>query len=536
MLNLESSGVKDYIFLRVIMKSTGTNISILISFLFVLIVFGINGPLIAQSVREMDKRAEEHYKKKEFNKAVALWLNILDIEPENMVVQRKIESIYEEKQRKDFSIQKAKLNFKIARKTLELNRHSEELTDEDIEKNLKLIIRRAKSAFASFIIAYRIDPADPELQELRLRMAELEKEVKAEEARGKLSLTTRKKLRALKDLANKKMDEKKFDDAVKDWVAVLAIVPLDVEAQEGKRKCTLAIENRIRYEKIKRFLEQGRMLYAAKKYKPSKTEFTQVLTIDPENREAEDYLEKIAEKLEEQRMREVTRIQTEDFYLSGIRNLRRNSFDLAIEDFESALALIPDYKDTRARLRSVSRLRDEYLRKRRQEDLRSIDREFQNGMVSLSEGKYREAISAFALTLSLDPSNEQAKKYMQRARDAQRAVAEEVVDENSPYYEIVSSLIIAGETLFEQGKYNESKKKWDNILSLFPKNRIASEYMLKCEYKLNPDRYREFVKSIVSDGDKFLKQKKYRDALRKFELIKSINPDSVVEIEAIKLS
>ena len=62
--------------------------------------------LLPQSVRDMDRQAQEYFDNKEFSKAVVIWLNILDIEPDNAEVQKKVEMLYELKQKKDIEFER----------------------------------------------------------------------------------------------------------------------------------------------------------------------------------------------------------------------------------------------------------------------------------------------------------------------------------------------------------------------------------------------------------------------------------------------
>ena len=84
----------------------------------------------------MDREAQESFDKRDYNQAIGLWLNCLEIEPENEKIQQKIELVYEIKQRKDISFQKARLNYRIARKKLK----------EDDDKELELGIVMGKKA------------------------------------------------------------------------------------------------------------------------------------------------------------------------------------------------------------------------------------------------------------------------------------------------------------------------------------------------------------------------------------------------------
>ena len=71
-----------------------------------------------QSVEELDRRAGELYRNKEFTRALGEWLRILEIEPDNENIQKKIEMLYEEKHRKDLAYQKARFHFRLARQEI----------------------------------------------------------------------------------------------------------------------------------------------------------------------------------------------------------------------------------------------------------------------------------------------------------------------------------------------------------------------------------------------------------------------------------
>ncbi|MCL1833986.1 MAG: hypothetical protein FWG49_05720, partial [Leptospirales bacterium] len=166
-----------------------------------------------------------------------------------------------------------------------------------------------------------------------------------------------------------------------------------------------------------------------------------------------------------------------------------------------------------------------YDAKERERILKRINEEFQNGLILLAESRYQEAISAFENVLNFDPENTLVPAYIQRAKDAQRLIDEEIIDENSPYYNLINPLIISGKRFFDTGQYEESKKRWNQILELFPANRISNEYIFKCELKLNPANSEAVIKRIIAEGEELLKKGEYRNAYRKFEIVKSTFPN-----------
>ncbi len=492
-----------------------TILSPILIFLLVIATFG-------QSVDDLDKQAEEFFKKKLFNQAIKLWLDALNIEPDNEKIQKKIEIIYEIKQKKDISILRSKIHYKIARKYLR-----KDFTEEDFQNGK----RSANKSFRNYITAYRLDPKDPEIRGLMEDMKRLEADLRAAEEKQRLSLALKAKVKKLKLMAREAMNPTKkgvkedYKSALKFWEEILDLVPKDKEAKEGKRKCKLAIENRIKFEKIRNFMNAGKKYFKNKKYNLAKLEFKQVLQIDEKNSDAKDFIEKIDDKLADARLKMRRRQQAEDFYVSALKNIRENKFNQAQEDLESCLALIPNYKDAKQRLSSLDRLRAEYKKRQFALRLKRINASFQVGMIAYSQDRFQEAIQAFNKTLTLDPANKLAKEFIKKAQEAYQEKRENIVDENSPYYTIINSLIMSGKSLFKKGDYVNSKKKWDRILELFPKNKIAKTYQVKCILKLNPSMAKSYIAKIYKDGKNYEKKKNYKKALQMYEEVKELSPD-----------
>ena len=488
---------------------------IIIAFIIIVISFLTANPINPQVqnkqlIDNYNKQAFEYYNKKDLTKAIIEWLKILEIDPNNEDAQRNIELVYEEKHKKDISFQKAKLYYRLSRKVLP--------EDIDAAKN------NSNIAIEHFIVAYRLDPNDPELQILKDELKLLSDEIKLELAKKRLSEEIKKKYYALLSEAQILMNEKRYEDAIKVWDEMLRLVPLDAVAGEGKRQAELAINNRLKFEKIMALIATGEEFFKQEKYIDSRNEFVQVLKLDEKNRVAKDYIAKIEDILDEKRTYEQRRLQAEQFYIAGVNNLKTYEFTQAQDNLENALALIDNYKDARALLESIPQLKKEWEERQRLLRLQQIDKTFQEGLISLTEGRYRDAVSAFQATLTLDPKNELARRYLSTALDALRVEEEEIINENNPYYSIVQPLIESGKRLYNQGNIAESREQWVKILNLFPQNRIATEYLLRCDLAKNPESFQKFAEKIVNDGNKLLAEKKYNEAFKKFDLIATIEP------------
>lgn len=478
--------------------------------------------LFSQSAQELDRLAEEYYAKRDFTRAIETWMIILEQEPNNEKIQKKIERVYDEKYRRDVAFMKAKIYSKEAKKKLLIN-----LDEKNIDEAFRIFQdgkKKAEEALSKFVIAYRIDPLDPEMQLMKEEMRELDRDIKAAEAKIELDRKKREKYLALLACGRENMKLELFKESLECWDNLLAIIPDDREGLEGKRKAELAITNRLRFEKVQNLLGQGKMLVDEKKYFDARQVYKEVLGLDPKNSEARDKISEIDQKLEEARYAEQKRLQAEGFYSAGINYLNENKFDNAEEEFRNVLDLMNDYKDTKKRLAEIPLLKKEYLNRLQREKIQKIERGIDAGMVAYAEGRYDVAISKFEEVLELDPKNTLAVKQLSLAKDAKGIEEEEKVDANSPYYGLVNVLIASGKQLYDEGKYKESKKKWEKILQLFPKNKTATTYMLKC-LKENPEEFERFSKMLVEEGRDLLKTKNFIRAKSKFELVKSINPD-----------
>ncbi len=477
----------------------------------VLLIFYILPPLWAQSVAAYDEKGDRYFKNKQYALAITEWIKALEIDPDNLTIQQKIELVYEEKKKKDLAVQIVKKNLR-------------EIKNDIAQGTPERGKPKCDEAVRNFIIAYRIDPNDTELQSLRSRVTRISAEVDVEIERQRLSREKRQKYDEYYKRAIEYRKVNDFENAIVWYDKMLGVFPSDTVAKQGKYECNLALQSRLKFEKIRQYMEKGISFYNSEDYVSALNEFREVIHLDPGNPEAETYIAQIDEKLEAQYDLERRRSQAEQFYQSGVSNLSTYQFDNAKEDFTTVLSLIDNYKDARARLDSIEQLKKDYQDRMRKEILDKINREFQNGLLHLTQSEYAEAISSFEIILQYDPKNELAQRYIATAKEALELERQDIIDPSSPYYAIVKSLEHSGRAHFEAGNYDKSLEQWERILKLFPNNALATEFLLKCQLKLNPELFNRFASEQIEQGKKLVQQKQYQRALRKFEIIKSIAP------------
>ena len=593
-------------------------------------------------VDDIMKRAREYYEQKKFSESLNEWLTALELDPGNEKIQQQIESLYEEKHKKDISLQRSKIYYWEARGVIERlkfgssdfydsefkrsklsldalwneikqsgynygrikftsqdrsidrlneiiripafydiwikknkpvendeevfnllrwtqyyrNKPYEELTEQELD-NLKRLNRllleiaypytcpqsrtqkeekrkdsllaeadsNTKDALGNFVAAYRIDPNDPELVRLREQMKILEEDLRNELDKRRISEEKIRQYNEFITIARGFVEQEKYEESIPEWKKALGIMPQDIYAKEELRKAELAVSNRIKFEKIKSLLASGRVFFDAKKYPDSLAEYKQVISLDPKNRDALNYIARIEKLSYEIETSAKKRIQAEQFYQSCMSNIYSYDFDAAIDDFYNTASLIPDYKDVQSRIKSIPQLKKNFADKLLRDKLVEIDKEFNNGLFYYSQANYKDALISFERTIKLDPNNETAIGFAKRVKEALKQQQEEVIDETSPYYDLVSSLIANGKILYEKGRYAESEENWRKILNLFPQNVIAAQYLARCQIKTDPRRFKEYTDKLAAEGRELLDKKDNARALKKFEILKSVNPE-----------
>lgn len=485
----------------------------ILRFLYAIIFFiSVITVISAQTVEEYDKRGDKYFNEKQYSLAVTEWIKALEIDPDNIEIQQKIESVFEEKKKKDLAVQLVKKNLREIKKDID---------DGNPEKGKE----KSDAAVRNFIIAYRIDPNDPELQLLKKRVTKTRNEINVAIQKQRLSRENKRKYAEYHSKALEARDKKDFQNAIVWYDRMLEIFPDDTVARQGKYEANLAMQSRLKYEKIKQYLDNGIELYNKGEYTAALNEFREVIRIDPGNPDADSYITRIDEKLEEQYELERKLSQAEQFYQSGDRNAKANRFDDAREDYKTVLSLIPDFRDTKIRLAALDQQQKDFEERMKKETLEKINQEFQKGLSYLAQSEFREAISSFELVLQYDPNNQLAKRYIATAKEALNLERQDIIDSESPYYSVVKSLEKSGELYYDSGQYSRSLEQWERILKLFPNNAVATEYLLKCQLKLNPDLFHRYAREQIEQGKNLLEKKQYNSALRKFEIVQSISPD-----------
>jgi tetratricopeptide (TPR) repeat protein len=142
---------------------------------------------------------------------------------------------------------------------------------------------------------------------------------------------------AEKRLARSLEEQGRYNEALDHWLRAHELAPEDPELPGSISKCRGYLSRQ-----VETLLEDGVARYERGEYAEAKDLLHQVLRLDPGNRRARDYLERI-EAAQTTTTRESDPITANEFYLKGVQAYTRKDYELAIYYWEQCLFYQPDH-------------------------------------------------------------------------------------------------------------------------------------------------------------------------------------------------
>ncbi len=330
-----------------------------------------------------------------------------------------------------------------------------------------------------------------------------------------------------KDLkqAEKLISEKKYDESIKICKNVLKLQPDNVRAQKLIQQSLLMLNNDKIAEQINKMIATGITYFSNKEYESSKQVFNNVLKLDSNNFTAIEYIDKINQILSDLKEKELMVQEAEKYYQEGKKFYNSTQYSNALTQFQNVISLIPDYKDSNQYIEKINQKLNEIELAKQKERERLALEYLSQGITYYYNSEYKMSISMLEKCLKIDPENEYAIQYLQKAKEAMLYKEEEYISEDSPYYEFYVKLKRKALYYYDIGNYETSLKWWSKILKLFPSNKEAREMAIIITLKLNKNEAEEFLAIHFQSGKNLLKNNEYRAALKEFQMIEKINPE-----------
>ncbi|MBN1898653.1 MAG: hypothetical protein JW827_07745, partial [Spirochaetes bacterium] len=323
-------------------------------------------------------------------------------------------------------------------------------------------------------------------------------------------------------LADKYLKEKQYDQAIEEYNKILKI-----RSDDKARKMieqALYLKNKDAEEKrLNEMISHGITLFSNKQYEKAKEVFNSILKTDPQNFLVIKYMDQIDSLQKQAKENQLFSEEAEKYYQEGVAFFNERIYKKAITSFQNALTLIPGYKDSEDYIEKIKKRLEEMNLAQAKEQDRLVLEYLNQGITYYFNSEYNMAISMLEKCLRIDPDNDYALQYLQKAKEALMNREEEYINEDSAYYELCAEIRRKALYFYDIGNFEESLRWWEKILNLFPSNKEATEMAIIITLKMDRKKANEFLAVHFETGKNFLKNKNYKAALKEFKMIEKID-------------
>lgn len=351
-----------------------------------------------------------------------------------------------------------------------------------------------------------------------------------------------------------------LEENSQDKVAVSLIMKVNEEIEkvelEKREKEREVIMRLVKKEKEEELLNSGLKDYNRKNYRSAIDAFTKVLEMNPQNAAAKKYLSKSYDllieieqskqtKAEKEKIVRAIKIEKEKrmkltakkeihftkeeaskiakrFYEKGIFYYEKGEYEKSLPELENALIWEPENTEIENKINEATMKLDILVRgqfvQERMEKAYSMYRK--NDMLS--------SLSEWLVILDLEPRNPKAKEYVRKITD----MLDEKQKEQSQKellkrkQELVSQLIKQGNNYLYQKKYKDAVGEWEKILKIDPDNQTAKQNI-----ETTGNNIKFIAQNLFEEGLNFFNNYEYAKAIEKFNSALSVDPQHEKAIE-----
>lgn len=285
------------------------------------------------------------------------------------------------------------------------------------------------------------------------------------------------------------------------------------------------LEQRVRQDRLQGEVagirEQATGLYDAGEYERSGEAWNRLLALRPGDPEALLYLSKISYL---RRRREQLRERAREYFDTGKRLYGERRYEQAVTQLESAAALGYRIEEARALIGEIREAMARLEREQRERDAELVAGYLREGIKLYNLNRYRESLNVLNEGLKLDPENTQIREYILRDTIALRKEEEREVSPVSPFYPLVQDLARLADRYLAQGAYQESIRRWEEILLIFPFNERARGGLARALMMSDPGLAADILEGNYREAAGLLEAGKKQEAEAKLRMIVEVDP------------
>ena len=283
------------------------------------------------------------------------------------------------------------------------------------------------------------------------------------------------------------------------------------------------------------YLETGRLDEA-------ETSFNKALDILSNNRRAKDGLVRVEREQRRMKDREVSSLLE-----TAYEDIQEDSFDEAEKKLQRVLTLEPGNRKAQDYLAQVEELRQAKTYK---DLLADIDRKIEEGKSNLSISRFEEAEVSFNEALKLLSPNEKKRrkeiesllasipelKQKHKARENYDRIEEIVAEARKQEVENkFEELIKQGRDYLTDNNFEEAKRKFLEASRIKPQSEMVGKYLLQTEQAKKGYENRKGFETLINEGKKYLEAEQLDKADAAFRQALKMSPseDKKIEVQSL---
>ncbi len=453
-------------------------------------------------------RAQNAFKSGDFEKAVQFAMDCRKINPEHPGVDSlvsKIEAKIREKKESE-AIRKKALDalhnerfhdaVEFAKQLLERDPKSEsakKLLEEaqqglrERSDKLEDLLLKAEKAFEDrgyqqairfWEQALDLDPEQKDLPE------------KIETARKEMSRL--EKIITLLEDSRKAFDEKRISESIE---LAKQVIEIDPENSQASGLLALAQSELDKLSRVKALISEGESFFKNQKFKEAIETWENVFEIDPENHQAQDYIDAANQEINLREMAEDELSKAKDYYSEG-------QYEKARESVRTCLKVLPSYTEAQELLKDI---------KVQLEAEKELKQRIEKANLFLLEGNTEEAATLANQVLDVHPDRPEALEILNKIQEIKDREIE------------IEKLLNQASEQFQSGEYDESINLYNSVLELDPANQQARDGIHQANEQIN---IRRELDQLIAQAESSQKNNKFGIAIELWTSVLKLDPSN----------
>jgi tetratricopeptide (TPR) repeat protein len=286
-----------------------------------------------------------------------------------------------------------------------------------------------------------------------------------------------RRIQTHRDLAAESEAAGNLPVALDEWKIVLEYVPGDPEASERIGQLTQAlIEEQAKTTRdvekqaiISTHFSQGLLFYQENEYVRAREQWRAILGIDSTHAEAEVYMQRTQDKIDEQLSTHIRRAKQ----LESQRRLTE-----AMSEWNNVELLDPGHAEARVAIRRIrSKIESQSQDLQQAATQLRIVNLYNTALQDYNQGNYQEAMNGLQELLRLEPGHEEARTLLAMTNRKMKPLTQE--EENS-----IRQFYLRGMQYFSKDQYKAAIAEWEKILEIDPTNESVKRNIEEAKERL----------------------------------------------------